>query len=133
MDVYRIENNIKEQRAVFKYVRIDTTFARWIKNLSKNTLVPHLKNDTFKANDILRICANANRNFEVLKLVIYAILKTELRYSQITHVSGKDIRFIRDIAKLLHATISPTLNKEYLTDYHARFPSKYIRPKIPIF
>ncbi|MBA7701726.1 hypothetical protein ES703_110471 [subsurface metagenome] len=30
MDVYRMENNIKEQRTVFKYVRIDITFARWI-------------------------------------------------------------------------------------------------------
>ena len=62
-----------------------------------------------------------NRNNEILKYIIYLILKSKDSLKKIVLNSGKAKSTIIDIGKILDVSICPYTKTFYLKDYEQRF------------
>ena len=67
------------------------------------------------------MCNKMNQNHEILKYIIYLILKSNNSLKKIAQKSGKSHQTVIKIGKLLDQTICPISNTFYIHSYEERF------------
>lgn len=120
---YRQLQKISQESSAFGVIFIDLAFAKWIKTLTKTQAEKYLKSkvDTVSIRTLLNVCSNINKNCEILKFIVFAILNYPYNLAEIAQMSGKSTSFIHDCALILNACGYPITNRLLLEDDKKRF------------
>ena len=112
-----------KRRRLFNRYSINSDFIEYLESLSNSKLsqITKLKHTPTLKKEILIKCNNINENDEILKYIVYLILKSIDSIGKILKKSGTGIKNIINIAKILDVTICPATNTFYLKDYEKRF------------
>lgn len=113
-----------KHKNLFDRYFLGVKFIEWIEHLTDLELENIIKFKTLSnlRKDILIICNNVNQNYEIIKYLIYLILKSNDSLNKIGRKTGKSPTTISSIAKLLDHNICPITNSFYLRSYEERFP-----------
>ena len=103
MDYYRMEKQKKVGLSIFQRIGIDTDFTRWVEQLPKEKLDQILKDHIEKLPvfEILILCSEINKNLEILKFMVYSLIKTSMNVYKISKITGKNMNFIEKYEKLI--------------------------------
>ena len=96
---YRLQKSLKS--SLFPRMHINTDFMEWLDQLPDATLSSSLS--TFEKvkskKDFFIMCAEINRNWEIPRFLLYALIKTQLSPERIAQIIGKSIKFVKEIEK----------------------------------
>ena len=85
-------------------VGLDLNFIERVSNLSDNKLKSIINSSVEKLTntDLLVMCSEINKDQEILKYIVFSLMKTSISESIISMVSGKSEDFIQDCERLLY-------------------------------
>jgi len=98
-------------------------FIEWVEGLTDSELkqITRFFSKSILKRDLLIICNKINQNHEILKYIIYLILKSNDSLKRIAEKSGKQHTRVRRIGKILDLNICPVSNTYYIKSYEERF------------
>lgn len=101
---YRKKRQAPFGNSLFRLAGFDIDFTRWLHNLKKQKIDQILEKYRKKLsiNDILILCSRINRDLEILKFVVFSLIKTTKKYIDISKITGKSELFIKKYAKLIY-------------------------------
>ena len=70
------------------------------------------------------MCNKINQNLEILKFIVYLILKSHDSLRKITTKTGKSFSLVQKIGKEFDLSICPLTNSFYIRAYDERFKKK---------
>lgn len=113
LKVFRKEKRTKTGFTLFYNIELDLDFIKLISNLSNERLNKILKNHAFKHSkkEFLVMCSYIKKNYEILKFIIFSIIKCPINEFIISEITGKGINFIRKCEKLIYNQFPEILDK----------------------
>ncbi len=101
---YRKEQALEIGYSLFNRVFIDINFTRWLYELPQSRLNQILMNHKsgMPIGELLSLCSQINKHLEILKFVVYSLIKTPISSSEISRISGKGKNFIKKYEKLIY-------------------------------
>jgi len=85
-------------------IGLDPNLIEWITDLTDDKLktVFFTSIETPTVTDLLVICSKINRDQEILKYIVYSLMKSSKSDSTISKVSGKSVDFIRECKEIIY-------------------------------
>jgi len=101
---YRKEKQKKVGLSIFQRIGIDIDFTRWVDQLPKEKLDQILKDhiERLPVSGLLILCSEINKNLEILKFMVYSLIKTSMNVYKISKITGKNMNFIEKYENLLY-------------------------------
>ncbi len=112
-----------KRKNLFDRYFLGSKFIEWSESLTELLLKEIIKFTT-KSNlkrEILIMCGKINQNHEILKYIIYLILKSNDSLAKIAKKSGKNASNVRRIGNILDLSICPITKTYYIKSYEERF------------
>ena len=97
-DVIEEYRQKKENHVLFTQIGVDIEFVEWLYEMSQDDLNTILKDHKIKLStkELVMMCHKINKNFEVLKFIVYTLIKTTMSDGYIHTVTGKSISAIKN-------------------------------------
>ena len=101
---YQKEKNISGDFAVFSGVKIELDFMIWFHKFDQNLInqIPEHYDNNLNITEFIALCSTINKNLEILKFIVHALMNSSKSLDYISKVSGKSLYAINKYQALIY-------------------------------